>query len=471
MIGEKFYNNISSLSSLELNKFIRYSKSDFLNKKSDLTSTLELYKKNAIHFKNLLESESLLFKKIFPNNKKPEKKILKNHFYSCEKLLEEFIVFHVSQNDIEYKLNILSDFYYKKNNSKAALSVNTKLLSVVEKNQLNYKSYYKLFKVNLDRFYILLNDFSYDTFQYAEKAIDYLDKYYFLEKFTIKKQLLTDSIMSDRQYDVRLIEEIKKEIQKDPEIAEKLLFKIYTISLASYEGNVNKESLQTLTDLIYTHIDEFDVESKKDFLEDINNYISILYSETADNSLLYSLFENYKRQIKANTYIINGNIPDANFSQIIRISLYLKEYDWIKVFLIEHASYLNNKDLVLISSAEIFYNQKDYNQTLEILNKVDLKTTKHNYELKSLYAKTLYDMKEFSLLENHLNTFETYLRRQKKLSVLIKENNLHFVLFLKRLVKNQVKESGLKKLKDDVENDKRVFNRNWILDKLNTLLK
>ncbi len=316
-----------------------------------------------------------------------------------------------------------------------------------------------------------MNDFSYDTFQYAEKSIDFLDKYYFLEKIAIKKHLLQDSIMTNRQYDVRLIEEIKKEIQKDPEISKKLLFKIYTISLASCEGNVNKELLQTLTDLIYTHLDEFDAESKKDFLDDINNYISILYSETGDNSLLSSLFENYKKQIKANNYIINGNIPDANFSQIIRISLYLKEYDWINAFLIEHASYLKNKDLVLISSAEISYHQKDYNQTLEILNKVDLKTTKHNYELKSIYAKTLYDMKEFSLLENHLNTFETYLRRQKELSALIKENNLHFVLFLKRLVKNQVKESGLKKLKDDVENDKRVFNRNWILDKLNTILK
>lgn len=469
MLGEKFYINVSYLSSLELNSFIRYSKSDFLNKKSMITSTLELYRKNKIHFKNLLGNENLLFKKLFPKKNKVEKKLLKDHFYSCEKLLEEFIIFHVSQNDKEYKLNILSDFYYKKNNSKGALNANNKLLTVIEKNELTYKNYFKLFKVNLDRFYILLNDFSYDTFQYAEKAIDFLDKYYFLEKFAIKKQLLTDSIMSNRKYDVRLIGEIKTEIEKNPEISKKLLFKIFSISLACYEGKVDKESLYTFIDLIYSHLEEFDLESKKDFLEDINNYISILYSKTNDNSLLISSFENYKKQVEAKTYIINGQIPDANFAQVIRISLYLNEHEWAKNFISENDKYLNNKDLVLISSAEISYSEKDFDKTLELLNNVDLKTTKHNYELKAIYAKTLYDMQEFSLLENHLNTFEIYLRRQKELSVHIKENNLRFVLFLKRLLNNQVKKEGLKNLKEDVEKDKSVFNRNWLFARLEKL--
>lgn len=469
MVGEKFYNNISSLNSNEINSFIRFSKSTFLNKKLEITQTLELFKKNKIHFKNLLENESLLFKKLFSSSKPLNKKVLKDHFYSCEKLLEEFIVFHVSQNDKEQKLSILSDFYYKKNNAKAALSINTKLLSEVKKKQLNYKNYYKLFKVNFDRFNILLNDFSYDTFKYAELAIDNLDKYYFLEKYNLNKQLLTDSIMTNRKYNVRLINEIKNEIKSNPEISKKLLFKIYSISLATYEGDVNKESLMTFIGLIYSHLEEFDLETKKDFLEDINNYISILYSKTGDNSLLKFLFENYKKQIASKTYIINGHIPDANFAQAIRISLYLEEYDWAKNFIKIHDKHLNNKDLVLISSAEIAYIQKEYDKTLEYLNKVDLKTTKHNYELKSLYAKTLYDTKEFDLLENHLNTFEIYLRRQQELSDLIKDNNLRFVLFFKRLLKNQVKKEGLKKLKQDIENDKSVFNRNWILARLEKL--
>lgn len=470
MLGEKFYNNISSLNNPELNSFIRYSKSSFLNKNNELTNTLELYKKNKIHFKNLLESESLLFKMLFPKEKKNQKKTIKDHFYSCEKLLEEFIVFHVSQNDKESKLNILSEFYHKKNNSKAALSANTKLLSLIEKKQLNYKNYYKLFKVNLDRFYILLNDFSYETFKYAEKSIDFLDKYYFLEKFSINKHLLTDSIMSNRKYDIRLIDEIKSVINKNSEISEELLFKIFSISLESYKGNVHKETLHTFIDLIYTHIDKFDKDSKMDFLEDINNYISILYSKTNDNSLLTSLFENYKRQIEVNTHVVNGHIPDANFAQVIRISLYLKEYEWAKNFIKEHDKFLNNKDLVLISLAEISYTEKDYNKTLELLNNVDLKTTKHNYELKSLYAKTLYDTKEFDLLENHLNTFEIYLRRQQELSDLIKDNNLRFVLYLKRLLHNQFKKTGLNKLKIEVEKDKQVFNKNWILARLNSIL-
>jgi len=470
MIGNKFFIDISSLDKIELLNFVKYSKSSFLNKNPLIIKTIELFKKNKRHFNNLVSNENLMFKMVFSENENHDKKLLQQHFYACEKLFEDFVVFYISQNKKEEKIRILADFYTEKNIKKKALVNNAKLISIVEKKKVNYKNYFHLFDLNLKKFYILLNDFNYETFQYAEKALSYLDQYYFLEKFNIKQELLTDTIMSNRKYDFILLDEIKKEIENNSEIANKLLFKIHSITLDLYEKKVDKETFFILKELINSNLDKFSENSLKLFLGDVGNYLTILYSKTGDNTLLKEVFENYKLQLEYRTIIKNKSIPDANFSQIIRIALFLKEFEWSTNFIDEFEKYLNNEDLVLLSRAEICYAQKKYDNVIDILSKVDLKTTKLNYELKSIYAKTLYDTKEFDLLENHLNTFEIYLRRQKKMNELIKKNNLNFVLFFKRMVHNLVSKANLKKLIKDIEEDKRVFNRNWLLARLKVLL-
>ena len=57
MIGEKFFNSLSSLSSSELNACIRYSMIDIFNKRPEITHTIKLFKKSKDNFFILLESE------------------------------------------------------------------------------------------------------------------------------------------------------------------------------------------------------------------------------------------------------------------------------------------------------------------------------------------------------------------------------------------------------------------------------
>ena len=322
----------------------------------------------------------------------------------------------------------------------------------------------------MNRFEILLNDFNYETFQYAEKALEFLDKYYFLEKIRIIQELRTDSIMSNRKYDVILLNEIKKAIKEDDKFHKKLLFKIYTITSDLYEGIFDKDTYFKLKDLVHSNIDKFDFFTLKMFFSDIGNYLSLLFNKTADSSLLKEVFENYKIQLEHKTIIVNGRIVDANFSQIINVSLALKEFEWVTNFINEYGKYLYNNDLVLLNKALVLYVQTKYDDALDLLNNVELTTPKINYELKTLYAKILYLKDEIDLLENHLNTFEIYIRRQKKISELIRQNNLDFVLFLKRIIHNQTNRTNLERIKKDIEENKSVFSRIWLLQEIDKLL-
>ena len=269
MIGNKFYTNISSLDKNELNGFIRYSKSTFLNKRPEILKTLEQYKQNPKHFENMLSNDTLMFKKLISEKDKFDKKQLKNHFHYCEKLFENFVVFNYSQNNKEARLSILTDFYAEKNITSEALLVNSTLITLIESYKLNYKNNRKLFKHHLKRFDILLNDFSYDTFKYAEKALQYLDKYYFLEKFNLRQELYSDSIMTNRAYDFKLLDEIKKEIKGDKEFSSNLLFKIFSITIELYERKVDIDTYFVFKKLIINNIHLFDNNSIKYFLGDI----------------------------------------------------------------------------------------------------------------------------------------------------------------------------------------------------------
>lgn len=471
MLGEKFYISLSSLSTIELNSFIRYSKSNFLNKKKEITFTIELFKKNKEKFFTFLNKEQILFKKVFPNEKTFDRIRLKDLFHYSINLFEDFVVFYVSKTDDEQKLSILSKFYAKKNMQKEALAINTKLFKIVKKYKLNYKNYYKLFKLDMNRFEILLNDFNYETFQYAEKANELLDKYYFLEKLRITQELRSDSIMSSRKYKISFLNEIKNEIKVNEKINKKLLFKIYSITSDLYEGVFDKETYFILKKLVLKNIEKFDFFTRKMVFSDINNYLSILYNKIGDSSLFVEVFENYKNQIHYKTIIINNKIADADFSPIINISLALKEFDWTNKFIDKYSKNIQNKDLVLLNRAQILYVQKDYDKALETLRDVEPKTPLVNYELKAIYAKILYLTNEIDLLDSHLNAFELYIRRQKNISELVKNSNLKFILFSKRLVNNKVNVANLLKLKKDIEKDKSVFNRIWLLSELDKIIK
>lgn len=471
MLGEKFYISLSSLSTIELNSFIRYSKSNFLNKKKEITFTIELFKKNKEKFFTFLNKEQILFKKVFPNEKTFDRIRLKDLFHYSINLFEDFVVFYVSKTDDEQKLSILSKFYAKKNMQKEALAINTKLFKIVKKYKLNYKNYYKLFKLDMNRFEILLNDFNYETFQYAEKANELLDKYYFLEKLRITQELRSDSIMSSRKYKISFLNEIKNEIKVNEKINKKLLFKIYSITSDLYEGVFDKETYFILKKLVLKNIEKFDFFTRKMVFSDINNYLSILYNKIGDSSLFVEVFENYKNQIHYKTIIINNKIADADFSPIINISLALKEFDWTNKFIDKYSKNIQNKDLVLLNRAQILYVQKDYDKALETLRDVEPKTPLVNYELKAIYAKILYLTNEIDLLDSHLNAFELYIRRQKNISELVKNSNLKFILFSKRLVNNKVNAANLLKLKKDIEKDKSVFNRIWLLSELDKIIK
>lgn len=463
MVGEKFHISLSALTNSELNACIRFSTNELFNKRKSITTTLKLFKLDADAFFSSLEDEKKLYSYIFGTKARFNKKALVDHFHYCLLFFEKFAIQISIEENKEFQLKTLELFYRKRGLKKESSIINTRLIDLTNSKNISFKSYLSLYELYIDRFDILVENFSSDVFENIEKAVDNLDKFYFIAKLHWTQELEALSKAKNFNYKKRLLKEIQNEISKDKVLSNKLLFKIYNITFSLYNGKFSKKDYLVLKDLILNNLSKFETLTKKQFLTDLSNYIAFLYSTSSDLELLKESFEINKIQTENKFIIENNRISDAKFSTAIRIALTLKEFDWIEKYIEEFSSYVENESLVNRYKAELCYNTEKYEEALELISIISLKTFVEHYEIKTLYSKILFDKKEYDLLENHLSTFELYLRRNKEGSAEIIDRNLRFVLYMKRLNNNLKDSKKMEKLKIDVTEDLIVFNRHWLL--------
>ncbi|MGB1314544.1 MAG: hypothetical protein ACPG4Y_00845 [Chitinophagales bacterium] len=470
MVGEKFFLNISSLTHTELNSCIRFSRVDVFNKREEIIQTLELFKRNKIRFFSLLKDEKKLFFLLFPNEKKFIKKCLIDHFHYCMLFFEDFVIHNELQKNKEKRLEILEQFYAKKRIEKEFLAVNKKRIKIEKAKKTNIDSFLNLYLMHKSKFYFLLKEFDNEVFNEIDLAVNYLDKYYFFSKMNAFQELESNSLMNNVTYEHVFKDEIVEKIDFEAKNGNDVLFKIYRYTIALYNKDFDFERYLKLKKMVLDNIGNFEPELKKLVLSDLSNYVSYMYNKNADNKLIQESFEILKIQIKMKTLIDNNTFPDAAFSQNVRIALYLKEYEWAENFIETHKKYLKNTDLVLVSKADLLYNQAKYEELYSIVKNRANEKKIEGYNLRCIYAKALYDQQKFEELNIFLANFSTALRRKKENSENLLSSKIGFIQYLSRIVKYLNFNSKLKVLQKELSENKQVFHRNWLISKINILI-
>ena len=466
MIGEKFFTLVSSLSDSELNSCIRFSKSNLHNKREEIVSLLVLFKKNKSRFFEHLQDENKLFLLLFPKEKNFQTKYLSDLFHYSVLIIEEFIAIQSIQNNKITKLKLVQQYLNEKNLENEALSYSFRLLKHAE-NALNNKSKaLELFLLKETIFQNSLKNFNVADFDYAKQALAHLDTFYYTNRLHYSQELLANQIHLRVQYDFTIPEKLKNTVFNTGEIVENVIVQLYNFSYDLYNGKGTLEAFYTFKTLLLAHIDSFDFNTQKFFLTDLSNYMAILYSQSNDAALLKEIFDVYKLQVKYKILYLNGFFQSSNFNQILRVAIFQKEFAWAELFIEEHKGLLEDPIQVLVAQANLLFEQGFYDKTEKLCLGLMQENLRNNIEIKIIYAKTLFELKAFDTLDTHLQNMEMYIRRQNDLSDVLKEKNLQFVLFLKRLLKNKNKATLLKVLKNEVMQNTTFFHRKWLIEKL-----
>jgi hypothetical protein len=180
-------------------------------------------------------------------------------------------------------------------------------------------------------------------------------------------------------------------------------------------------------------------------------------------------FDLYKAGLERDLLTEDGWLSGFTFKNIIRIGMALGETDWTIQFFESQRVKLHPKERqahYLYNKAYLHFIQNDFDRAMPLLQQVDFPDVLNNLDARRMLLRSYYELQEWSALDSHLASFETYLRRHKDMGY-HRDLNLNLVRFSRKLVEIPTfQRDQLILLANQVESISQVAEKTWLLDKI-----
>jgi len=461
----------------ELNGFRDFIDCSFFNKNEKLVRFYDYILKFKPDFESRNFTKEKLFKYTFDKEAFDYSK-LKHYFNYAVELLEDFIVYNqASRNEKERDFKLLT-FYRERKLNNYFTNLTAKLAG--EHSNIRYKEpedfkYENKLSNELEIFYYenefkenkIVNAQYKDLFTIRDNYI--FELFYRLSTLLGQKRGFRYELEKTFPYLPSLMEYIdnnEKEIDRsillvykafllDYKRTEKNYFDLKKIAVKEYKdipAEIRKHIFESLMDVGY----EIVLRGNREFYKELFDYFSF-YVDKYD-------------EIFGDEYL-----DHTRYFYITTPALALKKFDWAKDFMEKFKDKLppvQEDYLYLYTLANYHFSTKEFGLALEILAKI--KDNKNNVALTAnkLKMQILYELKDFETLLYIIDSYRHFLKNYCKIFIETDPKvNLNFVKYLKRLVDIQ---SG-KKLKPDevkfeIEREKVITTRWWLLEKVNELM-
>jgi len=311
------------------------------------------------------------------------------------------------------------------------------------------------------------------------KILDYLkdmeydlDRYYLVEKLRIYNTLLSWSKLTKVDLNYNKFEKFISRIARDlfeNEPSIKIYNDIYQLSV----NPNNLEKFYDLKELMKKHRYDFSLEEQREIHEAAVSFC-INRLNRGDDSMNREIFELYQEAIRSNILIEDANLSPTTFRNIIAVALRLDEFEWVEKFISEFSPWIEVKyrdNAIYFNTARLYFYQRKYGEVVENLQKVTYEDIWYNLNTRSILILAYYELEEFDVLDSHLTSFKTFLNREKSLGSR-KTHYLHLIKYVKYLINtNYNDQKKLQDLRQQVVETQGVVNKQWLLEKIDALIK
>ena len=192
---------------------------------------------------------------------------------------------------------------------------------------------------------------------------------------------------------------------------------------------------------------------------------------TSESAYLVELFDLMQMGLENELFLENGFLSKFIYKNVVMTGLRLEKYDWVRQFLTDYKPLLHAKDRESsynLNLAMYYFRLKDYDNAMVLLQKSDFGDTLSTLTAKGMLLKIYYEMNAFDALMSLLDSFSTFIQRQKDVGYLGKnyQNLIRFTRKLINLNRGDVKEKS--DLREEVVNTQNVVEKEWLLEKLNS---
>jgi len=404
-----------------------------------------------------------VYKQLYPSKKYDLYQL--NHVLSMTtKLMEDYIKFLMSKKS-PFKDEILLNLYYKRRNiphlaNKALLRAEINLEKGVYKNE---QYYYDSFSLELALFDLM------GTEQRRQNT-NLEDIFNNLAVFTMIATLrnaciaLSHKNLFKTNYYIPLLDAILEEAAKEM-YADNTVVRCYYHSYMALAFPDEEEHFRKLMHLLLNHKIPLPIEEQKYVCLLAINYC-IKRLNTGEEAYVKQVLDIYKFGLEHQIWIENGQLSHTTFKNIATAALRLKEYEWTNHFIDEYGPKLSDFHEVVYTNyikAKLLFELKDFAGAQDLLINTVPNDLFIGLAIKTLFLKVYFMLKEYTLLESHLDSFTVFLNRKKVLAY-HKKIYGNIILITRKIVFTNLDDKDKKaKLRELILTMNPLTERPWLL--------
>ncbi|MEZ4918532.1 MAG: hypothetical protein R2792_05445 [Saprospiraceae bacterium] len=279
---------------------------------------------------------------------------------------------------------------------------------------------------------------------------------------------LTHQAVYKTEYDLGLVGPVIDYLEQKKELLEYAVLALYYQCYRFLTEPANEAHFYQFKNLLLQKAGQLPPDEQRDLhllainycIKKINQLQTVYFRESLDL---------YQSALERELLFENGNLSPFAFNNIVAIALKVGDIDWAETFIHAYADRLEKKHRAAnlqLNLARVAYVRKDFRQALLNLQEADYKDRINNLIAKTLQMKIFFETEEYDLLEAHLQSMQTYIRRQRVIGY-HKTNFLNIIRFTKKLT--HLTPGNRKEhleLQSKIEATQPLTEKEWLLEML-----
>jgi hypothetical protein len=469
---------LSSFSPKEISEFRDFLLSPYFNKKNSVIKLFDIIRNYYPEFTGEEILKKNIHEKLFPGKDFNDTN-LRVLVHNLNELAKKFIAYrHFESNKFEYDFSQFMGLLNKqqfssldKMISKLKNDLENCSFSAEEHNYYRFRlEYENIFFLSISHIGIFEKFLEKADF---EKVFYYLSSFYYLNSMRLYINILNLKLIYKKEFNTehfeKMITLIDKSIFTDNPVIE-----IYYGIIKLFDEGDQDNYLFRIKEILTQIRNSLHEDDLSEIYINLTNYCNRKINAGV-LKFRKEKFEIYKEENELKLYSVNGFMPTVYYKNLVILALSLDEYSWVKEFI---QSYKNE---LPADSMNNFYNycmalyefdMKKFDRSLEFLSRIKFDELYLKYDSKILQLMIYFETGEEESLISSLEAYRHFLTNNKLLPENKKELYTNFYKYFSRIFAGKIKKDKLelRRMKDSITPEIKIFNKEWLIRKLDGLI-
>ncbi len=459
------YELLLQLKKKELRQLKKFLRSPFVTHREDIGLMYNCLAECLYKGRSLPEKEAL-FTKVYVGESFDEQK-LRSTMSELHLFVEQYLMWQSMQQEKTTSLLALAGFYRQRNLAKHFGRTIRKVQSMQKNQPLRNPDFYQnllRFQTEKAQFYSANKRTRNLNLQEISNTMDIL---YLSQKLRHVCTQLSHRAVFQTNYELGLLQDSIDLLEESPFLevpAIALYYYCYRFLTEAYSQVYFRKFREALSQ----DQGQFPKEELKDLYRAAINFCIRKLNE---GSLEFTRegWELFQEGLAAGFFVENNQLSRFTFDNVVGFGLRLKEYSAVESFIAEYQNKLDQEyqqNTVLFNRARLEYERQNYEVALRYLQASDPNDLVNQLISKTLLLKIYFELDEFNLLDSHLDSFRSFIRR-REVSDYHRQNFQNIIYYTRKIVAlAPYSRPEREKLATAIQEEKVLTEKGWLLGKL-----